>query len=116
VTGVVALMLARNAELSPAQVEQILKTSARPFPDASCDTTTCGAGIVDAERAVAIAATTEPEIPTPVEPAVGDRGGGGGGGGCALTATHRQPDPLFALLLAWSLYRLLRTQRRRAAD
>jgi len=107
VTGVVALMLAHNADLSPAQVEQILKSSARPFPDASCDTNTCGAGIVDAERALAIVENTQPEIPVTDTVA---SGGGGGGGGCTLMDS-RQPDPLFPVLLAWALYRLVRMRR-----
>jgi len=107
VTGVIALMLAHNADLSPAQVEQILKSSARPFPDASCDTNTCGAGIVDAERALIIAENTQPAIP-----ATDTVASGGGGGGCTLTDS-RQPDPLFPVLLTWALYRLVRLRRPR---
>jgi serine protease len=49
VAGVVALMQAVNAK-SPAEVEQILKNTARAFP-ASCSG--CGSGIVDANAAVA---------------------------------------------------------------
>jgi serine protease len=45
VAGVVALMLSLNPNLTPAQVETILKQTARPFP-ATCNQ--CGAGIVDA--------------------------------------------------------------------
>ena len=106
VAGVAALILAHNAELSPRQVEQILKSSARPFPDASCDTNTCGAGIVDAERALVIAENTQPEIPVTDTVA----SGGGGGGGCTLMDS-RQPDPLFPVLLAWALYWLVRLRR-----
>jgi serine protease len=107
VAAVAALILAHNTELSPGQVEEVLKLSARPFPDASCDTTTCGAGIVDADRALMIAENTQPEIPVTD---TGASGGGGGGGGCTLTVSHRS-DPLFPVLLAWSLYRLLRMRR-----
>ena len=107
VAGVAALILAHNTELSPGQVGQILKSSARPFPDASCDTNTCGAGIVDAQRALAMAENTQPEI-TVIEKA--PSGGDGGGGGCTLVDS-RQPDPLFPVLLVWVLYRLVRMRR-----
>lgn len=49
VAGVAALMLARNAALTPDTVEARLKSSARSFP-ASCSQ--CGTGIVDANAAV----------------------------------------------------------------
>ncbi|MBK1614257.1 peptidase S8 [Rubrivivax gelatinosus] len=52
VSGAVALMLARNAALTPDQVESLLKSSARAFP-ATCSQ--CGTGIVDAAAAVAAA-------------------------------------------------------------
>ena len=53
VAGVVALMLAKNPNLTPDEVEARLKSSARPFP-ATCSG--CGAGIVDASAAVDAAA------------------------------------------------------------
>jgi len=49
VAGVVALMLAKNAALTPDDVEARLKSSVRAFP-ASCSG--CGAGIVNASAAV----------------------------------------------------------------
>jgi serine protease len=49
VAGVAALMLARNPALTPAEIETILRTSARPFP-AACNG--CGTGIVDALAAL----------------------------------------------------------------
>lgn len=60
VSGVIALMLSANPSLTPAQVESILKSSARPFPTnvstpCSSDVTNtfhCGAGIVDAAAAL----------------------------------------------------------------
>jgi serine protease len=55
VSGVVALMLSVKPTLTPAQVESILKSTARPFP-ATCSQ--CGTGIVDARAAVAAAAAT----------------------------------------------------------
>ncbi|MFP5392851.1 MAG: S8 family peptidase [Gammaproteobacteria bacterium] len=55
VAGVVALMLAKNPNLTPDEVESKLKASARAFP-ASCSG--CGSGIVDAAAAVDAAANT----------------------------------------------------------
>lgn len=49
VSGTVALMLARNPALTPAQVLTQLQATARPFPGV-CNQ--CGAGIVDATAAV----------------------------------------------------------------
>lgn len=52
VSGVAALMLSVNSKLTPDQVATLLKSSARAFP-AACSG--CGAGIVNAEAAVAAA-------------------------------------------------------------
>ncbi len=65
VAGVVALMLAKNASLTPDQVISMLQTTARAFP-ATCSQ--CGAGIVDATAAVTAAAN----------------GGGGGNPGTTI--------------------------------
>lgn len=65
VSGVVALMLSRNASLSPDQVTSTLKATARPFP-AAC--TPCGAGIVNASAAVdAVPAAVTPPVATVAE-------------------------------------------------
>jgi len=52
VSGVAALMLSANKSLTPDQLANLLKSSARAFP-ASC--AGCGAGLVDANAAVALA-------------------------------------------------------------
>jgi serine protease len=52
VAGVVALMLSKNPNLTPNDVESKLKSSARAFP-ATCSG--CGSGIVDASAAVSAA-------------------------------------------------------------
>ena len=63
VSGLAALMLARNSELTPDEIEAALKSSARSFVDGgTCTVTTCGAGIADA--AAAIMATALPLTPT----------------------------------------------------
>jgi serine protease len=55
VAGVAALMLAKNPNLTPDEVEAKLKSTARPFP-AACSG--CGAGIVDANAAVTAVMST----------------------------------------------------------
>ena len=77
VTGTVALMLAANPSLTNAQVISMLKSTARTFPttggtagtvactapttaeqdECYCTTTTCGAGMLDAGKAVTAAAS-----------------------------------------------------------
>jgi serine protease len=61
VAAAAALMLSKNAALTPDEVEARLKSSARAFP-AACGG--CGAGIVDAAAAVdsAIAAAATPTM------------------------------------------------------
>jgi serine protease len=125
VSGIAGLMLSINGDLNPQQVRDILAQSARAFPDASCNSLLCGAGIVDAAAAVQQSVTTPgnpdadadgvkdvndlcPGTPAgvPVDPdgcsalqlnAAGG-GGGGGGGGCALRGAGGF-DPQFPLLL-----------------
>ncbi|MDO8893155.1 MAG: S8 family peptidase [Sulfurimicrobium sp.] len=53
VSGAAALLLASNATLSPGQVLATIQGSARAFPAGStCTTALCGAGILDAGKAV----------------------------------------------------------------
>ncbi|WP_425486502.1 S8 family serine peptidase [Chiayiivirga flava] len=68
VAGVVALMQSVGSTKTPAQIETMLKNTARPLPG-SCSGG-CGAGIVDAYAAVVAA------------------GGGGGGGNVAPVANY----------------------------
>jgi serine protease len=63
VAGVAALMLAKNAALTPDDIESKLKSTARAFP-ATCSQ--CGTGIVDANAAV-LSATGAPPGPTLAE-------------------------------------------------
>ncbi len=60
VAGAAALLYSLNPSITPAEVESILETTARPFPS-TC--TGCGTGIVDAAAAVATQLTTNPPTP-----------------------------------------------------
>ena len=61
VTGVVSLMLSINPALTPDQIRSLLVNTATPFaPGSTCTTALCGAGIVDASRAVAAASPLQP--------------------------------------------------------
>lgn len=68
VAGVAALMFAANGSLTPDEVEQAIKDSAKAFPGgSSCSTSNCGAGMLDAAAAVAAVGGSEPpqnEAPT----------------------------------------------------
>lgn len=98
VAGTAALMLTVNPDLSPRQVIDLVRSSARPFPTVSdtqpqppacqspdvnplqefecfCSTLYCGAGMLDAGAAVAAAVAAVPVDPPATAPAPG--GGGG---------------------------------------
>jgi serine protease len=105
VSGVVGLMASVRPDITPAEVLQILQSTARPFPttgggsaadgnppvckapssavqdECYCTTTTCGAGMVDAFEAVKAAQSLSRPVTPP--PATTSGGGGGGGGGAA---------------------------------
>lgn len=91
VSGVVSLMLSLNPALSPAQVTQVLKATARPHPagtycTASGNTGKCGAGLLDADQALAAApnpATAGAAPGSTGSSAAADSGGDGGGGAFA---------------------------------
>ncbi|UCG23058.1 MAG: S8 family serine peptidase, partial [Chloroflexota bacterium] len=76
VAGLISLMIAREPTLTPDQVLSALQDSARTFPASSdCDTASCGAGIVDAFRALSELAAVDyankihlPLLMNPAEP------------------------------------------------
>ncbi len=109
VAGTAALMLSVRPDLTPAQVRQMLMSTARAFPayndipschapdgndqdQCNCTTSTCGAGMLDASAAVRAAAN-------------GGGGGHGGGGGGALGLG-------WLAALAFAVWGLRRTGRR----
>ena len=70
VAGVVSLLFARDGTLTPSQVTQLLQANVTPFPAGStCNTSSCGAGILNAAAAVAAAGGTPPPPPPPPPPA-----------------------------------------------
>ena len=85
VSGVVAQMYAVNSQLTPDRVEAILKTTAREFPTGiknACTTGLCGAGIVDAAKAVNAAAGASPDTVNRLRKGIAKS---------ALTATREVP-------------------------
>lgn len=117
VSGVVSLMLSRNPALTPAQVRATLRATARPFPDASCNTSLCGAGVVDAQAAVAAADNPLPDPAPP--PPVAATSSGGGGGGCTVSRGQHDGSLVLVTLFAALGYgwrrrrRIPRSQSRR---
>lgn len=108
VSGIVALMLGVNPNLTPEQVKSIIQSTAQPFPSgSSCTTQTCGAGIIDANAAVrAAAGTSGGTTPSPTgNSSVSTGGGGSGGGGCSI-APNAQFDPALLMLLSSALIAL----------
>lgn len=86
VSGVVALMLSANSKLMPADIETILKKTARKFPKVSkqqCSTYSCGEGIMDAGKAVQAAVNYETAAGGVIELTKGHEQSGlyGGSGG-----------------------------------
>ncbi|MGW8309842.1 MAG: S8 family serine peptidase [Thiogranum sp.] len=107
VSAVASLLLAVNPDLSAEVLEQVLKGTAREFPDSSCDTSLCGAGVLDAAAALEGASDPSPFVQKAVD--VGAGGGGGGGGGCTLAgAGVTRFDPLWLVLAIGALTGRLR--------
>ena len=121
VAGTVALMLSANPALTNAQVISILKSTARAFPSASntnsgitagtvactapttttqdecyCTTSTCGAGMLDAGKAVTAAATL-------ATPTASISGAGSVAAGSSLTLTGAQTTGIAVTGYAWSI-------------
>lgn len=66
VAAVAALMYSVNANLTPDEVEQAIKSSAKAFPSgSSCTTSDCGAGMLDAAAAVAAVDSGNPPVNQP---------------------------------------------------
>ena len=71
IAGLVSLLMGEQPGLTPAQVLNILQTTARDFPSGSgCNTSKCGAGIADAFAALS-ALDVELVAPTLISPANG---------------------------------------------
>jgi len=142
VSGIAGLLLSINGDLNPQQLRDVLVRSARTFPDASCNATLCGAGIVDADAALreAVATTGNPDADgdgvkdindlcpgTPAGVVVdsegcgvlqrnsvagGGGGSGGGGGGGCALRLDAGFDPLLPLLVLISGLGTLRRHAR----
>ena len=106
-SGVISLMLSANPLLTPSQVLEIIKASARPFPDTTCTTSTCGAGIIDAAAAVSRAKGFIAPPPAG-NTSSGSSGGGGGGGGCVHRPGALFDPSLLVLLFSGVAYAFLR--------
>ncbi|MDB5757614.1 MAG: subtilase family protein [Burkholderia sp.] len=103
VSGTVSLMLSVNPALTPAQVRQMVQSSARAFPRGTgndCSTSICGAGIVDAGGAVAAAraalvpvvapAPAPVQVPAPAPtPTLAWTDCAGEGGTCTFSGTRQ---------------------------
>ncbi len=90
-SAVAALMRAEKPGATPAQIRQALQSSAKPFPDASCTTQLCGAGLLNAEAAIQAAGLL---------PAAPVASSSSGGGGCTPGSAAR-PEWLWWMLLFW---------------
>ncbi len=128
VSAVASLMLATDQSLSPATLEELLRRSARAFPDSSCTPCTCGRGILDAHAALIAAAApaavlaAEDELPDCAGEAAAEIGddigsddesakadGGGGGGGCMLQPEGPFDPMMYVLLLMAVIGRRIRS-------
>lgn len=109
VAGVLSLMLSVNPELTNQELEALLYTAARDFPetgsDSDCTVLTCGSGMLDAYAAIRLAelsrSTAVPDLAAAVYDDAAPTGlpSGGGAAGCSISTTSTF-DPLWFLLLA----------------
>lgn len=112
VSGVAALVLSANPNLTAAELRDLLRRTARAFPNATCDAAACGTGIVDAGAAVAAAVAAAPP-PTQNQAAApaSSSDGGGGGGGCT-TVRNGAPELALPLALLLAMFGIWRRRRR----
>lgn len=108
VAGAISLMLAIDPELNSARVVEVLSSTARAFPAGGyCAGAAghCGAGLLDAGRAVETVAQrralVEQAAAEAAEAEARAVANGGGGGGCTLG--RGGVDPLFPALIVISL-------------
>lgn len=113
VSGAISMMLAVNPNLNANDIRNVLVSTARAFPLSTCNTSICGAGILDLSAAVRSAATTTPTT-IPIFGASTSSGstssstssGGGGGGGCTLgNGTSDISLSILSLVALLTLYR-----------
>ena len=100
VAGTASLMLSANPALTPAQVRQILQSSARQFPTGTgsdCSIAACGAGIVDAGAAVAAAVAAAAAPPPPPAPTSVNVALAGNGGITSASSTYNTAYPAAAI-------------------
>ena len=92
VAGVASLMLSVNASLSPAQILSLLQSTVTPFPTGStCNTSNCGAGIVNAFAAVQAAqGSSGPPNPRAYVPIAAKQTAPPGGGGSLVNGDFEQ--------------------------
>jgi serine protease len=109
VSAVAALMLAVDGTLTPDTVRNILRGTARSFPDSSCNTSKCGRGLLDASAALAGAA--DPSSVVSSGSALNTSSNGGGGGGCVMLKGATRLDPLLIWLVAVAMIGLRRRSR-----
>ncbi len=95
-SAVAALMWAAGSDagvtLNSGMIQEILRRTARAFPDSSCNPSLCGQGLLNADAALAGAADPKSVLGATANP--------GGGGGCVLAdEASSRFDPVFVLLL-----------------
>ena len=99
IAGLASLVLARDRDLSAAEVRGLIETNARPFPAVQsdpCATTTCGAGIADGVAVARVGASgNAPLQPAPAPPGstINPAPMPTPGPGLEPTPTAREPEP-----------------------
>lgn len=105
VSAAAAMMLSVAPTLTPDTVGSLLINSAQAFPAGStCSTATCGAGILDLDKALELAAQQ-------ASASANTASSGGGGGGCVLAVGQQRSDTGLLLILLTLFIRPLRRRR-----